>query len=239
MEMVHGMGSLFSKTCLVVEDEDFMRRVLAIALGRLGALVIDCASGQEALTALNKPNRIDMVLSDILMPDMHGLHVLKQIRAGATRQPFDIPVALLTATNDEACVRYASDLSCDGFIVKPIGQASLSQRIEQMLHKRMALPYRPQHYQEVDAPPPEEAPHEYFVRTEAARAMPRPEPKITARETTPGVNDLLIGMVLAAPLGAGGRVIVPAGTPITCDLLVLLKNLDRVKSLGAVNAIVP
>ena len=46
-------------------------------------------------------------------------------------------------------------------------------------------------------------------------------------------------MMLATALVSEGRVIVPAGTPITCDLLILLKNLDRVKPLGAVNAIVP
>ena len=186
------MASLFSKTCLVVEDEDFMRRVLSIALERLGAQVIECASGDEALAALSKPQRVDMVLSDILMPKMHGLHVLKQIRSGATKQLYDMPVALLTATQDEACVRYASALSCDGFILKPIGQVSLSQRLDQMLQKRLALPYRPQHYQQVDAPPPDEAPQDYFVRTEAARPRPAPVARAPAREAVYGVNDLLI-----------------------------------------------
>ncbi len=220
------MGSLFSKNCLVAEDEGFMRRVLVVALERLGARVIDCANGREALKALECPQRIDFALLDILMPEMHGLHVLKQIRSGATRQDFDMPVALLTATREEACVHYAGDLSCDGFILKPVTQSSLSQRVEQMLFKRMVLPYRPTHYGAIDVGPPDEPPRFY-------------RPDASAKASGLRVNDFLIGMVFTAPLSSEGKVIVPPGTPVTVELLVLLKNLDRVKSLGVVDATIP
>jgi DNA-binding response OmpR family regulator len=151
------------------------------------------------------------------MPEMHGLHVLKQIRAGITRQDYEMPVALLTATQDEGCVRYAAALSCDGFILKPITQNTLSTRLEQILHKRMKLPYKPSHYGSVDVGPPDKPP---TMKTPAVL----------------GVEDLMVGMVFTKPVIAQSKVIVPSGTEVTHELLELLRNLDRVRPLGAIDA---
>lgn len=229
------MSTLFSKTVLVAEDETFMRRVLIVALERMGARVIDCADGKQALAALNDPQRIDLALLDVLMPEMHGLHVLKEIRSSGTYQDYAMPVALLTATQDEASVHYAAELSCDGFILKPIGQAGLAERLDRMMKRRMTMPYKPPHYRKIDVGPPDEPPRMPVL------AKPEPDPEILPPPPPMvyGVSSLRIGMMFAAPLAAHGKVIVPEGTMVTRELLVLLLDLDRVKSLGPVEVSIP
>lgn len=229
------MISLINKVIMFAEDEAFTRRVLATTLARLGAEVIECTDGAHALSVLTQPRKIDIVLLDVLMPRMHGLHVLKEIRSGRTRQAFNTPVALLTATQEEHVVRYAAQLSCDGFIVKPVTQAGLVERLTAMLARRMNLPHVPSHYHAVDVGAPDAPPpRERQVSFEA------PPPAITESShailtyTSVTIDDLRPGMVLAAPLFAKGAMLVPAETAVTQPLLELLRELDRVDSLGAI-----
>src|ERR1700756_1498404 len=119
------MNILTMKTVLVAEDDDFMRRVLAAVLQRMGARVVECADREKALLELNQSIRIDLALLDVFMPRMHGVYVLQQIRAGLTDQDFEMPVMLVTATSDEAVVHYAGKLSCDGFLLKPVNYSGL------------------------------------------------------------------------------------------------------------------
>jgi CheY-like chemotaxis protein len=205
------MDILTFKTILVAEDDDFMRRVLVAVLTRLGGRVIESTNGKEALSVLNEPIRVDIALLDILMPEVHGLYVLHAIRAGLTNQDYGMPVMLLTATHDEASVHYAGELSCDGFLVKPINHDHIADRLQKIINKRMALPYKPIHYRKIDVGPPDMPPQMRF-------ALP------------PGLamTDLRVGMVFSAPVKGMGRDIVPKGTAVTAELLTLLHDMEKV-----------
>jgi CheY-like chemotaxis protein len=205
------MDILTFKTILVAEDDDFMRRVLVGVLTRLGGRTIESTNGKEALNVLNEPIKVDIALLDILMPEAHGLYVLHAIRAGLTNQDFAMPVMLLTATRDEASVHYAGALSCDGFLVKPVNQGDIADRLQKIITKRMALPYKPTHYRKIDVGPPDAPPSMAFARP-------------------PGLAmaDLRVGMVFSAPVKGMGRAIVPKGTPVTTELLALLHDLEKV-----------
>jgi CheY-like chemotaxis protein len=205
------MDILTSKTVLVAEDDDFMRRVLVTVLTRLGGRVIDRPNGKAALAVLNEPQTIDVALLDVLMPEMNGLYVLHAIRSGLTRQDFEMPVMLLTATHDEASVHYAAGLSCSGFLVKPISQGDVANRLTKIMTQRMMLPYKPPHYRKIDVGPPDKPP-----------SMP------SARGKGLSVAELSVGMVFTEPVKGQGRVIVPKGTPVTAELLTLLRDLEKV-----------
>lgn len=204
------MDILTLKTVLVAEDDDFVRRILVSVLTRLGGRVIESANGEQALAILNE-RRVDIALLDVLMPQVHGLYVLHAIRSGSTIQDFALPVMLLTATRDEASVHYAAGLSCDGFLLKPINQTELADRLSKVFTRRMALPYKPPHYRKIDVGPPDKPP-----------TMPS--------STTRGlaVADLQVGMIFTAPVIGKGRTIAPKGTPVTAELLALLRDLERV-----------
>ena len=203
------MDILDYKTILVAEDDDFMRRVLAMVLTRMGAWVIECADGQQAVAALNK-QRIDIALLDVLMPKVNGLCVLHSIRAGMTMQDFAMPTMLLTATRDEASVYYARKLSCNGFLLKPVNEAELASRLSKIITQHMALPYKPFHYRKVDVGPPDKPP-----------VMP----SVINQGLT--VAELDVGMVFSAPVIGKGRIIAPSGTQLTVELLMLLRDLEK------------
>ena len=205
------MDILTFKTILVAEDDDFMRRVLGAVLTRLGGRVLESTDGREALKLLNEPMKIDLALLDILMPNAHGLYVLHAIRAGQTNQDFEMPVMLLTATRDEASVQFAAGLSCDGFVIKPVNQTDLAERLQKVFTKRMSLPYKPPHYRKIDVGPPDEPPGTQANRTSGLK-----------------IDDLRVGMVFRAPVVAKSRTIVPPGTPVTPELLALLRDLEKV-----------
>ena len=77
-----------SETILVVEDEEMLRRTTARALGKLGYHVLLASDGEEALRVLAaQGERIDLVLTDLVMPRMGGLELVRQIRASARRVP--------------------------------------------------------------------------------------------------------------------------------------------------------
>lgn len=205
------MDILTFKHVLIAEDDDFIRRILAAVLTKLGGRVTETANGIEALAILNHPLPIDIVILDVLMPEAHGLYVLQRIRAGMTRQDFQVPVMLLTATHDEASVHYAAGLSCDGFLLKPLNHAELAERLKKVIAKRVALPYKPTHYRRIDVGPPDRPP-----------AMPG------RRYAGLAVPDLRVGMTFSQPVVSKGRTIVPAGMTVTHSLLTLLGDLEKV-----------
>jgi len=205
------MDILTLKHILIAEDDDFVRRILAAVLTKLGGRVTEAANGMAALTILNHPLPIDIVILDVLMPEAHGLYVLHRIRSGMTRQDFQIPVLLLTATHDEASVHYAAGLSCDGFLLKPLNHAELAERLKKIIAKRMTLPYKPNHYRRIDVGPPDEPP-----------MMPG------KRYVNMSVPQLRVGMTFSTPVVSKGRTIVPAGMTVTDTLLTLLRDLEKV-----------
>ena len=205
------MDILSFKTVLVAEGDDFMRRVLVAVLTRLGGRVIESANGTQAISVLNEPSKIDIALLDVLMPQAHGLYVLQQIRAGLTNQDFAMPVVLLTATRDEASVHYAAGLSCDGFLLKPVNQADIAERLSKVITRQMALPYKPTHYRKIDVGPPDQPPMMPLVRFSGLT-----------------VPQLRVGMVFGSLVMGKGRTIVPKGTAVTTELLTLLRDLEKV-----------
>jgi CheY-like chemotaxis protein len=196
-----------------------MRRVLVTVLARLGGRVVEATNGKHAIARLNEPAKIDIALLDVLMPEAHGLFVLHAIRAGMTNQDFSMPVMLLTATRDEAVVHYAAGLSCDGFLLKPINQADLADRLAKIIARRMALPYQPPHYRKIDVGPPDQPP-----------ALPA----VTKKELK--ISDLQVGMVFTAPVMSKGRIIVPKGTPVTAELLTLLRDVEKIATIEPILA---
>jgi len=210
------LAALIAKQVLVAEDDGFTRRVLANVLTSMGADVVECNDGQQAVKML-RDRKIDIALLDVLMPHMNGLCVLQAIRAGNTLQDFATPVMLLTATRDEAVVHFAAALSCNGFLLKPVKRAELASRLSKIIEHQMAMPYEPQHYHEIEVGPPDQPPR-----------MP------SARKKGLTVLDLNMGMVFSAPVTSMERTIAPTGTTVTAELLALLGKLSRIAPIDPI-----
>jgi CheY-like chemotaxis protein len=115
---------------LVVEDDDDMRESLGRILGRAGYQVQLVRDGSEAITVL-QTQPFHLVLTDLVMPRMGGLELLREIR----RRERDLPVVFLTAFGKPAAYAEAMDLGAVGFITKPFHANSLLAVIQQVFDR--------------------------------------------------------------------------------------------------------
>lgn len=110
-----------STSVLVVEDEAFSLRFVTRILEALGvASVVGASNGEEALELLeNSETPIDLVISDIEMPEMDGFELVRRIRYGTVPQYKDVPILMLTGQDTDENVKKGRFHKIDGFIIKP------------------------------------------------------------------------------------------------------------------------
>ncbi|HYB70830.1 MAG TPA: response regulator [Candidatus Bathyarchaeia archaeon] len=130
-----------SPRILIVEDEPDIRDLLVFHLEREGYHVVRSRSGPEALR-LARAGPPDLVLLDIMLPEMDGLEVCRRLRQDpATR---DLPIVMLTARGDEVDRVLGLELGADDYVVKPFSPRELIARIRAVLRRtRPAAPAAP------------------------------------------------------------------------------------------------
>ncbi|WP_299775111.1 response regulator transcription factor [uncultured Pseudoteredinibacter sp.] len=114
---------------LVIEDDLDACELLAEYLDFEGFKVDTASSGVEGLNFLEK-NQPDIVLLDIMMPQMNGLDVLKHIRIDS-----DVPVLMLTAKHEDMTKVMGFELGADDYLTKPYNPVELSARIKAILRR--------------------------------------------------------------------------------------------------------
>jgi CheY-like chemotaxis protein len=121
---------MIAKQILVVDDNPLSRKLLNDMLSAEGYSVHQAASGTEALSAIAE-KQPDVVLLDIMMPDMDGFEVVRRLKADMkTNIP---PIVIVTALDDEgSCARLAA-AGINVMLTKPIDRWKLRSTLEQML----------------------------------------------------------------------------------------------------------
>ena len=114
------ISRLDSISVLVVEDDAFFQKVISKILNSIGvASVVVTGNGEEALKHLGKADSsIDIVISDIDMPEMTGWEFVRAIRDGTVPNYEDIPILMLTGLNSDYTMP-GRQHRIDGFITKP------------------------------------------------------------------------------------------------------------------------
>jgi len=110
---------------LVVEDEEIAREVLIQALETLGFGAIGAINGRHALEVLSD-HSVDLVLTDIYMPEMNGLELLRQLRDGGS----DVPVILITGYDADEARHAAEQYHAAALLLKPFRLAQLKNLLE-------------------------------------------------------------------------------------------------------------
>jgi two-component system, chemotaxis family, chemotaxis protein CheY len=120
---------------LIADDSDSMRRVVRGILMRLGFVQIDEAEdGVEALR-LFKRAPYDLVVTDLAMPNMGGIELLREIRAVPDRRY--TPVLIVSGQLSEPNLREALDAGVDGFVAKPYVEGALTEKVARLLLRRI------------------------------------------------------------------------------------------------------
>jgi len=118
------------KRILVVDDEIYMLHILEFSLGMEGMEVITASSGAEALQRVVE-ERPDLILLDVLMPDMDGYEVCRRLKEQpGTRS---IPIVFLSAKDGRADREAGLRLGADAYITKPFSPQCLIDTIEELL----------------------------------------------------------------------------------------------------------
>ncbi len=129
-------------TILVVDDDEAMRRVLSTLLETEGFTALEASGGRECMR-LCYNRHPDLVLLDIIMPDLDGRRVLQDLRTLAP----ELPIIMLTALPLEAekVARFAD--GADDYVTKPFGRDELVSRIRAVLRRTSrSAPLRLQNY---------------------------------------------------------------------------------------------
>ncbi len=121
---------------LVVDDEQEFIKILTVAFQvyRPGYTLIAAHNGMEAL-AKAKAEDPDLVVLDVMMPDIDGYEVCRRLRACG-----DVPVILLTAKDREEDVVHGFELGADDYITKPFSYRTLMARIDALLRRARTMP---------------------------------------------------------------------------------------------------
>ena len=114
---------------LVADDEPRITKLVSIALSEEGFRVVTASGGEEALLKAEEV-RPDIVLLDIVMPDLDGIEVMRQLRE---RRP--VPVILLTAKGSTSDKAKGLDLGADDYIAKPFHPDELAARVRAVIRR--------------------------------------------------------------------------------------------------------
>ncbi len=122
------------KRVLVIDDEWNMRNLLRIYLRKEGYQVTEASSGREGLECLGR-EAYDLVVLDIMMPDMDGWQVCAKIREGSVT-----PVLMLTARSDTRDKVNGLKLGADDYVTKPFEPEELLARAEALIRRSRQQP---------------------------------------------------------------------------------------------------
>lgn len=119
-----------AKRIMTVDDSASVRQMVAFTLKNAGYDVLEASDGQDALAKLGGP--VDMVITDLNMPNMDGITLIKNIRANASYK--FIPIIMLTTESQAGKKQEGKDAGATGWIVKPFKPEQLLAVVQKVLH---------------------------------------------------------------------------------------------------------
>jgi twitching motility two-component system response regulator PilH len=122
------------KCVLLAEDDKALRRYLEVVLERSGYLVESAADGLEAMKLLLS-KKIDLVITDAVMPNLTGYELCRFIRS--TRQLSHLPIVLLSALDPRNAV--AESEQADAFLGKPVSPEDLLQTLSEVMSREKVM----------------------------------------------------------------------------------------------------
>jgi two-component system chemotaxis response regulator CheY len=122
-----------SKTFLIVDDSASMRQLVAFTIKDAGYDVLLAENGKDALEKMSR-TKVDMVITDLNMPEMDGITFIRELRGKADYK--FIPVVMLTTESQEAKKQEGRAAGASGWIVKPFSPSQLMEVVKKFMKER-------------------------------------------------------------------------------------------------------
>jgi len=119
-----------ARLVMIVDDSKATRSMVAFTLRRAGYEVMEAENGTQALAAIGT-KRIDCLITDVNMPEMNGVDLVRRLRESAVHRA--MPVLMLTTTIDSASKDQARDAGAIGWLGKPFMPADLIEAVARIL----------------------------------------------------------------------------------------------------------
>ena len=121
-------------TILVCDDEKEIVEAISIYLEGDGYKIIKAYDGQEAVDILNSGKKVDLIIMDVMMPGMDGIHATLKIR-----EKLDVPIIILSAKSEDNDKILGLNIGADDYISKPFNPLELLARVKSQLRRYMQL----------------------------------------------------------------------------------------------------
>lgn len=116
------------KRILIIEDNPMVVKSLEFKLNKDGFEVITATDGREGLEKI-KTEKFDLILTDLMLPFISGTQIIEQAKALAP----DVPIIVLSTSNQEAIITDAFSMGVSDFMTKPFSPNELSLRVKRTL----------------------------------------------------------------------------------------------------------
>ena len=128
----HGGHNMFKKKILIIDDTEFMIKLISDILANAGYEVTSAMRGAEGILKV-RSEKPDLVILDIIMPDMNGFEVCKILRDDESNNL--MPIIMLTAQDNEDDKLTGLELGADDYITKPFNPRELLSRVKNTLKR--------------------------------------------------------------------------------------------------------
>lgn len=120
-----------AKTILIVDDSSSLRTVVKIALTRAGYEVLEAGDGKEGLAQLDKAGKVNLIVSDVNMPNMDGITFVTEVKKHP-RHRFT-PVVMLTTEGQDAKKEQGRAAGAKAWITKPFNPPQLLDAVSKLV----------------------------------------------------------------------------------------------------------
>ena len=120
-----------SKTALIVDDSRTMRQMVAFTLTNAGFTVVEAEDGKDAVSKVSGGVKMDIVVTDLNMPEMDGIALIKELRKMSTFK--FTPILMLTTESAMEKKKEGKEAGATGWIVKPFNPDVLLKTIAKVL----------------------------------------------------------------------------------------------------------
>lgn len=121
---------MIGKNILIADDEPRMRKLVADFLKKEGYQIKEASNGREAVEAVKGKHPIDLVILDVMMPEMDGWTACREIRKRSS-----VPIVMLTAKSQETDEVFGFELGADEYVTKPFSPNILVARVNAILRR--------------------------------------------------------------------------------------------------------
>jgi len=119
-----------TKTILIADDNNFIRRLVCAALQPLGCTLAEAVDGEETLRMI-EDRRPDLVLLDLVMPKLNGFEVLERLRSSPDTS--DLTVVMLTTAASEGDLAQGRRHGVADYVIKPFDTSELRETVARLL----------------------------------------------------------------------------------------------------------